>query len=408
MYSFENITQRRKRTKSLSEISIEESSVNNFTLDGSTISLPNTSVNECDEIQNLKVRIEKLSLDLSAAHEEINQLSIENSTLKSTVSEVTIKYELLKKATKKLTSDIGSPNSKNKKSSTPLPKTTLQLKQKVTDEDRNLLIFKKNHQQSVSVNPDRRRSALDESQDMLSINTPQEIHLKMNNCRKLCIVTSNNVNKILDIAKNTFIGYKLCHYSIPNAGIKHLFTDLYKKLLNFTHEDYCIVYIGERDFEISNNYTLLIDYIKNELKNVTNTNIIICSPNFKLSNNFSIFNKRIEMFNHLMYMDIELCEYAYLFDSNYCLEYTNEMFWKYNARVNNTAVTWIFKNVMYFMSYLNVQAEVSGNFVSQQCFDNIAVGNNVNQSGNHITLHTNQATQTISTFNETKNDLFRL
>lgn len=434
MNFFENITLRRKRTTSLSETTVEESSTNNSTLDGSTSSLPNISDNECDEVQDLKRKIEQLNHELSAAHEEIDQLSIENNDLKSTVIDITKKYDLLKKATKNITTDIrvGSPKPKNTKLSTPQKRVTQQLNKKGAVEDRILPHVMKDHQQSVS-DPETPTSAMDISKNMQSTNTqePQETHLdngvfskvqsmipmnfqtnslsETRRCKRLCIISSNNVNKLLYLGENTFLGYELCHYIMPNAGINQLFADLDKKLIDFTHEDYCIIYIGERDFEVSNNYRILIDYIKNELKNVMNTNIIICSPNFKLSDNFAIFNKRIEMFNHWMYLDVELCEYAYLFDSNFCLEYTNEMFWKYNARVNNKAVAIIFKNLMYFMNYLDLQTENHYNLVSHQCIDNVAVNHYLNQSGNNNNeLHTDRATQTESTLKETENDLFRL
>lgn len=424
MNSFENITQRRTRTRSLAETTFEKSSLYNSTLDGSTNSLPNMSDDESDETKDLKRQVEKLKLDLLSAHEEINVLSIENSSLKSSLIEITNKCELLKKTAKMLTTDVGSPNSKTRKLSTPfkhlIQQTTVEdvtsLEKYMANSGRPTSAKKgsKNIQHEYAQEPqDLHNSVTPEVPTLPTItNRPLKMssEIRKQEHRKICMISSNNVNKILDIGKSTFAGYKFCHYIIPNGGIKQLFANLDNKLKNFTHDDYCIIYIGERDFEVSNNYRLLIDYIKKELVNVMNTNIVICSPNFKLSNNFSIFNKRIEMFNHLMYLDKELWEYAYLFDSNYCVEYTFEMFRKYIATVNNKAVAKIFKNLMEYIKYLGSEAKVNEvTCHSRHSFDYTATGDILNQPGNNNNkLYNDQSTQTESTPNNAEHDFFRL
>lgn len=89
MSFFQNITQRRTRTKSLSKTStidptIDVINTSNLTLDGPTNNMPNISDDndENGHIQEIQKQIEELKLQLSAAHEEIDNLSIENTELK--------------------------------------------------------------------------------------------------------------------------------------------------------------------------------------------------------------------------------------------------------------------------------------------------------------------------------------
>lgn len=62
------------------------------------------------------------------------------------------------------------------------------------------------------------------------------------------------------------------------------------------------------------------------LQKLTHTNIIICLPTFRYSKYMTLFNRRIEMFNSLLFSDNTKYEYAYILDSNRNLKYTSEMF----------------------------------------------------------------------------------
>ncbi|XP_063895051.1 uncharacterized protein LOC135118052 [Helicoverpa armigera] len=118
MNFFENITFRKARTLSLTEISDEHSS-NNLEIDGSASSLPNISNNENNEyVQELQNQIEQLTSQLNSAYEEIKNLNIENTELKKSLKVVTNKNDVLKKATKKLTGEVQTPR-KGSQTSTP-------------------------------------------------------------------------------------------------------------------------------------------------------------------------------------------------------------------------------------------------------------------------------------------------
>ncbi|CAB3234199.1 unnamed protein product [Arctia plantaginis] len=124
MNFFENITLRRRRRSISGTESYNECSSRNTTIEGATISAPNISVDEDDEIDDLKRQISELQSQLQAAHEEINNLSIENTDLKNTLEEINKKHSLVKKATKILSTEICTPIKKrNSRRSTPCKKS---------------------------------------------------------------------------------------------------------------------------------------------------------------------------------------------------------------------------------------------------------------------------------------------
>lgn len=58
-----------------------------------------------------------------------------------------------------------------------------------------------------------------------------------------------------------------------------------------------------------------------------------------------MFNSRIENFNSFLYLDAYSCNYAYLFDSNYYLDYNFSMFVKSGSSVNNRGMANILHNI---------------------------------------------------------------
>lgn len=58
-----------------------------------------------------------------------------------------------------------------------------------------------------------------------------------------------------------------------------------------------------------------------------------------------MYNRRIENFNKLLYLDACTHYCAYLFDSNYYLSYDYNMFWKKSGSVNNRGMANIFVNI---------------------------------------------------------------
>lgn len=145
----------------------------------------------------------------------------------------------------------------------------------------------------------------DQTRNQVKERNARSITTKAVQRRKLCIVSTNKRNKILNIAKNTFQNYEICHYVSPNCNTEQLISNLDKKLIDYTMDDFCVILIGENDLYKTDNYVNIIIKLRETLQKVQNTNIIICVPTFKLSNYSILFNWRIETFNNLLYLDLQ-------------------------------------------------------------------------------------------------------
>lgn len=144
--------------------------------------------------------------------------------------------------------------------------------------------------------------------------------------RKLCIISSNSRNKILQYTRNIIDHSEICHYITPGASISQILNGIKNKLRHFNSNDYCVIFIGDTDFKETNEYSKLIINIRNILQEVQHTNIILCLPTYKSGNYANLYNKRVETFNNLLYRDNKYYEYAYLLDSNKKLEYYTKMY----------------------------------------------------------------------------------
>lgn len=316
-----NITFRKAlRSTSMTNISSDDNYnvYNNSTLDGTTNSLASLSDDGNDiQIKKLRSEIENLKTELNAAHCEVNNLSLENMELKKTIKDINAKYEILKNATKKLTSERCTPN-KKVKSSTPL-KNKHEMS-KITQEN-NITTPK-----------------IIQNNKPLSKSTPINNKINKTQIRKLCIISSNKYNNILSIAQDKFDMFQICHYLTPYCGIEKLTEGIQTKLINYTTEDYCIIHIGEEDFRSTNNYCDIIMQLRQNLKAVQHTNVILCLPTFKFTHYTMMFNCRIEMFNNMLYLDNLTHNYAVLLDSNMNLTYDSSMFLKSTGRLNNNGL----------------------------------------------------------------------
>ncbi|KAG6455136.1 hypothetical protein O3G_MSEX009055 [Manduca sexta] len=144
--SFENITFRhnknRTRTKSDSQSNVNElNELLNQTMNNTGTSLPDVSYDDkCNQeiISELKNKIEKLTIQLCSAEEEIELLSLENNTLKRSNKELMKKNELYKNIAytpvKKSNSKQSSPRSctKTKESLTKQTNTDITVRCKDT------------------------------------------------------------------------------------------------------------------------------------------------------------------------------------------------------------------------------------------------------------------------------------
>lgn len=76
---------------------------------------------------------------------------------------------------------------------------------------------------------------------------------------KICILSTNRQVKLLPIAEKCLKNrFEICHYLTPGAGIRELMNNLEKKLTDFTFNDYCVIFIGEKDFFITEDYVDLV------------------------------------------------------------------------------------------------------------------------------------------------------
>lgn len=124
-----------------------------------------------------------------------------------------------------------------------------------------------------------------------------------------------------------------------------MLTSIETKLINFTKNDLCIIFIGEEDFLKTKDYLDIIYHLRSTLLSIKNTNIIICAPIYKYEENMNLFNWRIEHFNNLLYLDAITHKYAEVLDSNLNLKYDHTMFYKKSGKLNNYGLSVIFNDL---------------------------------------------------------------
>lgn len=323
MNSLENITFRRTRTNSDSILNNSDNIIHN--LNNSTVnSAPEMSDDEDDELKKLREQVIKLTTELQSAHSEIETLSSQNNELKQLNEDLTKKNNLFKKVTSspvKLTSS-SAKKQKNKRTSNKQIQTETpdyQKCHKSTDIDKTGC--NSNIKQSSSLNPNKKLS-------------------------KICILSTDNNNKILSIAENAFTHSKICHYITPHGNATLLLKGLKDKISDFTLEDYCIIMLGEEDFRTTNSYFDIILNIRQVLQEINHTNFILCTPTYKCEHYTNLYNSRVETFNNLLFLDVLTHEYAYLVDSNKNLTYDYTEYYRWTGAINNTGLQIIFKDII--------------------------------------------------------------
>lgn len=81
-------------------------------------------------------------------------------------------------------------------------------------------------------------------------------------CSKLCVI-SNHSNHMLKLIKRDFTSGNTCLYLTPGAGTRELFAGLPDKLQDFSLNDFCIIYIGDKDFKLLQTIITLLNTLKN-------------------------------------------------------------------------------------------------------------------------------------------------
>lgn len=165
--------------------------------------------------------------------------------------------------------------------------------------------------------------------------------------KKFCFLSTDPNYHVLTTAQRILIkdNDEICHYLTPKVGIEHLLREIDLKLSDFTNEDYCIVLIGQEDFKTTKDYLKMIISIRDVLKTITHTNVILCSPTYILRSHNSLYNARIETFNNLLCLDLLAHEHAYFLDSNKNLKADFSMFNKNTGLINNKAIRTVFEDL---------------------------------------------------------------
>lgn len=309
----QNITFRRTRT--ISEPNINDTNeIISQTMDDTKNSVIDimSEEEEDEQINILKSEVNSLRSQLKTALQKIELLSMENSSLKQTNADLSKKNEMHNIVNSSPLNKKIQTTKKNKSS----PKSKKTGKSQ-TIETPGCCYTSTSEDLGISQSDSSPRMRINENNPSLPI-------VKNN----ICILSGETSNRLYKISQRTNLrNFNICHYRMPNCGLKQILDNVDKKVQNFTHSDYCIIYIGEEDFRSTYNYIELVTFIREKLQALTHTNFIICLPTYKfMINKNLIFNSRIEIFNNLLYLDIETYAYAYILDTNMNLPYTYETY----------------------------------------------------------------------------------
>lgn len=324
--------------------------ITNDTLHKMNRSCPEIIIKSHLDYEALLTKLENLQEKYNSAEYQIELLLAENFSMKKKINEYKSKLCNLTS----ICQDIeNSPRPKDKPTS-----STKKSKRKTssrlsfhqgsdTEQSTNVL-------SSSSANITEDIQILNSEKTLKEQNTPTQPPLK-----KFHILSSNTKNKVLKLAKKTFQDeFQICHYLTPHKGILDMMGTLNEKLKTFTIDDYCVIMMGEKDFETSLNYHKLVKNIREKLIDVRNTNIVICLPTFKCGKYCDLYNRRIETFNRQLYFDVQNYENVYLLDSNLHLSYDYRMFSGPQGTINNQGIKIVMNDlqslVMTIQSYNNV------------------------------------------------------
>lgn len=354
MNFLDNITFRRTRVRTHSDSEIDDNNTISQTLECSANSMPDISDDEDDQVKKLRDEIKDLKIQLSCAQKEIELLSLENSKLKQTNTDLAKKnnsYELDAAISPAMTKQCSSNNilqiiqhSKQTQTDHSDCQISTENKQQDTISDIHRLQTRTNmtHSQVRGINI-QSKNKYDTS---VKVSSPGKYKPK-----KLCIVSANKQNKVLSISEETFKNkFNICHYLTPGGGIHELLKGIESKLIGYTMDDFCVIFIGEGDFIMSNNYAKLVIHIRKTLSAITHTNIIICLPTYKYSFHSNVYNWRIRHFNNLLYQNMYVHKFAYVFDSNAHVNYDHNTFYRHSGQINNFGIRNIFAGIFRFIN----------------------------------------------------------
>lgn len=355
----ENVTQRGKykvnipTENSFADLSNEEDDL------GSSRSTPigntNRSYSEIHQnttykIQELAEKVDKLEKSLAIAENEIDNLTLENLNLQKKITEYELKVNTLSHICKSTPKSTKNKNKKDRQVSTKLDFSN---KKSRLQENKSHEEIPKDTAPSTSecqylINEQPTSNTNDSMPSPIKPIEGTSSSKSRENKQKICLLSTHKNTR--NIAQTFLQGeYDLCHYLMSGHGIQSMLQGIQNKLLNFTTNDYCIILLGGQDFESTTDYYELITYIRETLTRIDYTNFIICLPTYKCAELTNLFNWRVELFNHLLFLDNLTHEYAYVIDSNLNLKYDHTTFHKRTGYLNNYGMQVIWKEINKFI-----------------------------------------------------------
>lgn len=353
------------------------------------------TTNEMLEVLEIKTEVERLTLELASTHNQFEEVSIENNRLKRMTEKLQREVETLKRQCLSTNTAATLRCVKNKRhslyaNSLPTPSTPggtnscpndctteiQQLNQLIKRLEDELSVYRGKISQLIihveSLVQGLRHSE-ETAQYTANITTPLRYFYEQSSGpnhatpgrkiqpsllqSRLCVI-SNHSNHMVKLLKQELSNASTCIYLTPGAGTHELFSGLQHKLQDFTLSDFCVIYIGDKDFKTSTNYHTLVELIQEQLSQVQNTNIIICLPTFKISEYSNLFTKRVETFNNLLYQTNLTNEFCHILDSNLHLSYERDMFSKF-GNVNRLGFRTIFNDLIHLLNALSCDLNLS-------------------------------------------------
>ncbi|KAF9418603.1 hypothetical protein HW555_004651 [Spodoptera exigua] len=292
------------------------------------------TVSDMITTSEMKETIDQLTLKLESTENELENELLENTDLKKHINKLSTEINTLKSLCKS-THIFKNPGSSTKKKK----QTTLQQQQQQPSSP-----FSSTLQDEISEYVRRLEQEIVKLQKKLQI-AEQEIALlterishgvgvELHNCEtdaqasyfasknaagaknknKLYIISSNCTRGTLPLIEEVFYNqFEYCNYIVPNVTSKDFLRTIRYKLKDFSMNDYCLIFIGEKDIQ-NGNHADILHNLNYSMKNITHTNIVICTPIYVKG--ALIHNYKVEFFNNLLLTDIKNNEYAYFFDCN--------------------------------------------------------------------------------------------
>lgn len=332
-FDSDNVTHRKPaRSSSLSDISNVSNEKAIF--DATMLSMPDSLHDDSESLTDLIEQNKTLSTQLLRAREEIENLNNENFRLKSdlqaVIKQLKIYNEIYAAPAEKCTTSSRSDK-------------ILQQKHIENPEYTTTMLNKETQTCSKIANIAREPSTTIPSTNNRDNNGIKTQCSETTQKNKLCMLSTDKTKGYLPTIEKVFSdNCQYCNYVLPNCSIIKLLQGIQQKLKGFTLRDYCILFISENDIREETDYINLINAIKNALKTITHTNIVICVPTYIMG--APIYNFKVEMFNNLLYMDLQNNKYAYIFDSNRDL--STEMFSTATGKINKIGMYNIYNRIM--------------------------------------------------------------